>query len=236
MKNGTVYAPRVKKAFASLRPGVNKEEAAVTDEPLDRLVLAALGSDCSDTEARSRVDRLRAAMVDWNEVRVSYPQEISVAAGLPKEHGLDVSERLIRILRSIYTREHAMSLDRLKSLPRREAKHYLEQLDGMDEYVAASVVLWSLGGHAIPVSEIQLAALRSAELVDPGATRAEVQTFLERHVSAGQGREFCLALRSVNGKAPAKPRAKAGKPAKSASTKKSAAKPAAKPRTKRSSA
>lgn len=50
MKNGTVYAPRVKKAFASLRPGVNKEEAAVTDEPLDRLVLAALGSDCSDTE------------------------------------------------------------------------------------------------------------------------------------------------------------------------------------------
>ncbi len=89
-----------------------------------------------------------------------------------------------------------MSLERLRSVGRREARQYLEQLEGVDEYAAASVLLWSLGAHAIPVGDRLLSALRAAELVHPTATRAEVQAVLERHVSAAEAQEFCLIMRS----------------------------------------
>ena len=57
-------------------------------------------------------------------------------------------------------------------------------------------MLWSFGGHAIPVSDPLLASLRAADLIHPTATRAEVQAFLERNINAAQAKEFCLVMRS----------------------------------------
>ena len=79
-------------------------------------------------------------------------------------------------------------------------------------------MLWSFGGHAIPVSDTFLQALREAELAHPHATRAEVQAFLERNINAAQAKEFCLVMRSfkaakgatTTSSKPAKPARKKG--------------------------
>lgn len=197
MKNGTLYAARLKKAYAKFRLSVPKPDIPEPDDPLCRLGIAILGVAAGEEEAKRALDRALTTMVDWNEVRVSSAFELNKATGNAIPQGVQRCQQLIDALRSIYEHENRLSLDRLQSIGRREARHYLEQLHGVDEYGVASVILWSLGGHAIPVDDKLLQKLRDANLVNLLADRAEVQAFLERHVSAADAKEFCLVVRSL---------------------------------------
>lgn len=196
MKSGTAYASRLRRAYAAHRktaPAPTIPEAA---DPLRSLGVAIVGVACSEEEAERAIDQLLLTMVDWNEVRVSSASEINKAFGCAIPDGMTRCQRLIAALRAIYDLENRLSLDRLKSMGRREARQYLEKLDGVDGYAVASVLLWSLGGHAIPVNDSLFEALRKADLIHPSADRMEVQAFLERHVSAVESKEFCLVMRS----------------------------------------
>jgi len=196
MKNGTAYAGRLKKAYAKLRQSVDAPRVPEQpDEPLRRLAIGIFGASVGDERAEAAVNRALSTMVDWNEIRVSVAHELEAAIGNLLGGDGKACQRLIEALRSVYRQENRLSLDRLKSFGRREARQYLEKIDGVDDYATASVLLWSLGGHAIPVSDPLLAALREADLVHPMANRSEVQAFLERHVNANDAKEFCLVMR-----------------------------------------
>ncbi len=201
MKNGTMYATRVARAYAKFRSTVEKPDIPEPDDPIRRLAIAVLGVECGDEQAARAVDRAFDVMVDWNEIRVSSAFELNQATGNAIPSGVKRCQQLIRALQAIYDRENRLSLDRLKGMARREARHFLEQLDGVDDHAVAAIVLWSLGGHAIPVNDTLLAALQKAELVHPNATRAEVQAFLERHISATDAKEFGLIMSSFKGSA-----------------------------------
>lgn len=196
MKDGTRYAGRLKKAYTKLRQSVSEPKIPEVDDPIRRLAIAILGVDCGDAEAARAIDRVFTAMVDWNEVRVSSVAQVSRAMGDRIPQGSDRARQLLDALQAIYEREHRVSLDRLHNIGRREARDYLEALPGVDDCTAASVMLWSFGGHAIPVSDKLLSSLREAELVHPNATRAEVQAFLERNVNSAQAKEFTVIMRS----------------------------------------
>lgn len=200
MKNGTAYAARLKKAFSRHRATVPKPQIPEPDDSLHRLAVAILGVSCSETTAERAVKRACAIMADWNEMRISSPAELDSAMGGTIPSGLERCRQLITALQSIFDRENRLSLDRLKSLGRREARQYLESLNGVDAFAVASVMLWSLGGHAIPVHDRLLRVFREANLVHPDAGRAEVQAFLERHVSAAEAKEFCLLMDSFSKK------------------------------------
>ena len=196
MKSGTAYAARLKKAYAEFRQTVPKPKTPEPDDPLHRLAVGILSVSCTEKQAEEAIKRLLSIMVDWNEVRVSRPLEVHKATGRLIPNGQERVRRLVRAMGAVFDRENRLSLDRLYDIGRREARQYLEGLDGADEYATASVFLWSLGGHAIPVNDRLLEALRSKDLVHPNATRAEVQAFLERHVSAAEAKEFCIVMES----------------------------------------
>lgn len=210
MRNGTLYGARLGKAYATQKNAAPKPRTPEPDDPLRRLAIGVLGVACGDDVAERAVNRALTTLVDWNDVRVSSASELNLALGNTVPQGIQHCQRLIAALQAVFDRENKLSLERLRSVGRREARQYLEQLEGVDEYAAASVLLWSLGAHAIPVGDRLLSALRDADLVHPTATRAEVQAFLERHVSASEAQEFCLIMRSfkppkrVQGKAAAK--------------------------------
>lgn len=196
MKQGTLYAGRLKKAYAKFHQQTPAPETPAPTEPLHQLAIAAFAVSCGERHAAKLVDSLLSNMAGWNEVRVSRPAEINKAIGNADLGTLDPCQRLVNMLESVYERENALSLDRLKRMGRREARHYLDSLGGVDEYGVASVALWSLGGHGIPVNDGLLKELRAAGLVHPDATRAEVQTFLERHVSAADAKVFSMVMAS----------------------------------------
>lgn len=221
MKDGTLYARRLKKAYAKLRQSVGEPKIPGTGDPIRRLAIAILGMDCGDAEADRAIDRLFTTMVDWNEARVSSVAQVHRAMGDRIPDGADRVRQLLEALQSIYEREHSVSLDRLRNMGRREAREFLEALPGVGDYAAASVMLWNFGGHAIPVSDKLLTALRSAELVHPSATRTEVQAFLERNVSAAQAKEFTVIMRSFTAsKRGSAAGSKSAKPARKKSTSK----------------
>jgi len=209
MKNGTAYAVRLKKAYAKQKKSAGAVESGGLDDPLRRLAIGILGVVNGDEYAERLVNRMTSKIVSWNELRVSSALEAQRAAGDSTAGNRPLYERLIRAQQAVFDRENVMSLDRLKSMGRRDARAYLDALDGVDAHAAASVVLWSLGGHAIPVCDRLLDALRAADLIHPDADRAEVQAFLERHVPAVEGRTFCVAMRSFA--APKRSRSKTGR-------------------------
>ncbi len=216
MKSGTIYAARLKRAYAKIRQSVPQPKIPESDDPLRRLAIAVLGVEGAEEEAETALDRAFTTVVDWNELRVSSAAELNKATGNTIPHGVERCQRLIDALQAIYDRENQLSLDHLRTMGRREARHYLEQLNGVDEYGVASVILWSLGGHAIPVDDRLLEHLRNTDLVNPSADRAEVQAFLERHISAAEAKEFCIIMRSftpkrTSGKAGVRPKSTAGK-------------------------
>ena len=211
MKSGTVYAAKLKKLYAKLRAAMPKPDIPEPDDPLHRLAVSILGIRAGEERATQAVNRALAEMVDWNEIRVSSAAELHRAIGNAVPDALQRCKLLVRALQAIYDKENRVSLDRLLTLRRRESKEFLDKLDGIDAFAAASVQLWSLGGHAIPVDDRLLDELRKAELVEPSADRAEVQAFLERNVSAADAKAFCILMRdwdaSWTGKSRSKKRA-----------------------------
>lgn len=206
MKQGTHYASRIKKAFAQLRQQVVDPEIPEPTDPLHQLVIATFAVAYGQPAATKAIRALLARMAGWNEVRVSRPEEINRAMRLGSPDPLVYCQRIVDVLEGVYERENTLSLNRLKQLGRREARQYLDELPGVDEYGTASVTLWSLGGHGIPVDDALLKELREADLVHPEASRAEVQAFLERHVNATDAKAFCIIMRDFKAPAPAKPK------------------------------
>ncbi|MCH9002484.1 MAG: hypothetical protein IIC02_07900 [Planctomycetes bacterium] len=206
MKQGTLYAGRLKKAYAKFHQQTPAPETPAPTEPLHQLAIAAFAVSCGERPAAKLVDSLLSNMAGWNEVRVSRPAEINKAMGNADLGTLEPCQRLLSMLESVYERENALSLDRLKRMGRREARHYLDSLGGVDEYGVASVALWSLGGHGIPVSDGLLKELRAAALVHPDATRGEVQAFLERHISAADAQVFSIVMASYEASKGAMPK------------------------------
>ncbi|MBI1825917.1 MAG: hypothetical protein HY287_16295 [Planctomycetes bacterium] len=198
MKDGTLYASRLKKAYQRWKLLVRDPEVSEeNDDPVRRLALGIFGGSAGHNRAQQAIDRILEQAIDWNEVRVSLPAELHRLLGDNFPDGLTSSQRLVQALQSVYEREHKISLERLKNLGRREARQYLEALKGVDDFAAAGVMLWSLGGHSIPIDDRQWQALKDADLVHASATRGEVQAFLERHIGASDARRFCVILQTV---------------------------------------
>jgi endonuclease III len=193
MKKGTLYARKLKKAYASFRGAADGTVLESTD-PIEQLILAVLSQQASRLRAQRAFKQLQNDMVDYNELRVSSPAEVSESISRNIPRSVQCAKALLRLLNNIYQREFAVSLESLRGRGIREIKQYLDSLDGISPYVSASVILWSLGGHAIPINDVVHAWLVQQDLVHPEAAPVEVQSFLERHVSAADARGFCLDL------------------------------------------
>lgn len=194
MKRGTAYAKQVKRVYAEMKKRVRIPSIGEPADPLEQLVVSVLSEDTTLTNARRAWDDLRSAVVDLNEVRVSSPREVAEVISPYTPHAQACAMRLCSLLNAVFNRQCEVSLDSLRSLGKREAKRWLEGLDGIQPYNVASVLLWSLGGHAIPVNGPLLATLRREKLVNPDAAVGEVQSFLERHIPPSEAKTFCLVM------------------------------------------
>ena len=240
MKNGTVYAKKIKQAYSKFR-GSGPKDAPEPRPPVEQMILGVLSQETSIVRAEKALVRILEDMVDFNELRVSTPAEVAASIGKHIPRSVHHAKALLTVLDAVYQLEYTITLDHLSSKGVREVKAYLQNLDGMTPYAMASVMLWSLGGHAIPVNDVALEFLKANDLVDANASGAEVQAFLERHISSADAKGFCLDLDAAvasnfsiaNGKPKAAKAAKAGgSTKKKASSAKSATKKTKKAATK----
>lgn len=202
MKGGTEYARKLRKHYETLRKRFGKaapQEGNGSPGERDGVVVmirALLEENASPEDARRAFEALLSQTVDLNDLRVSLPREILEMMGTSLPEAEDKAQRIHRALNAVFRRYASLSLDPLRKKTIRDARRSLEILEGMTPFAVACVVQEFLGGHAIPLDQVLLEALRGAGLIDPQAELSEVQGFLERNVRAEEAREFTAVIRA----------------------------------------
>jgi endonuclease III len=160
MKQGTAYAKRIRQLHHELLKQHGKPPPVDPGDPIEQLLISILATDCTDSKAVAAYTKLRQQMVDLNEMRVTPAIELEemFASSLPDAE--DKARRIVSVLNDIRRRQDTLDLSFLAQRGRREARDYLESLEGADRFAAARVVLLCLGGHAIPVANLTLYVLR----------------------------------------------------------------------------
>lgn len=161
----------------------------VVEDPAEHVVHAFLLWDAPAAKAVSACERLRGAVVDLNDLRVSTVDEIVDALPAKYPQARERADRLRAVLRGIYLREHGVTLGGLASGSKRDVVQYLDGLPGMVPFVAARVALVGFGVEAVPVDGRILQRLRdeAPDAVDEKIGEAETAALLAKWAS-GAGR------------------------------------------------
>jgi endonuclease III len=196
MKNATKHADDLKSLCKKL-VREHKPEPKGDQEPLIALVRGAMSFDVSDHRAADAIKAIEKEFVDLNELRVATDLEIQEMLG---QRYPEIERRVRMItgsLNNIFEREHTLSLDRLKTISKRDARKFLSELPDVHPFVEAYVMLHCFDGHAVPIDDEILAMLRDEEVVEEDTDLEEAQRFVEHHLKTGEAYPFFVAARQV---------------------------------------
>ncbi len=165
-------------------------------DALEVLVRSFLIWDSTTSKAEAAYKRIMDQIVDFNDLRVSMPEEVVAWIGPRYPMALERCQRLRAALRHTYKREHAVDLQRLDGMGRREVKQYLRSLDGIAPYVADRVTLLCYDAHCIPVDDRLRRALVKAGVCDDDVEVADLSSWLARQVKASDAASTHHALQA----------------------------------------
>lgn len=164
---------------------------------LDLLVHSFLLWEAASTQARTASKKLQDAFVDGNELRIALPHETAKVLGERYPLAAERCLRLKAALQDIFRREHVLTLAPLLDAPKREARAYLDSVDGVPPFVSARVVALGLGGHAVP-ADWRLVDLLLAHKAIPAdhAEPSSASAWIERQVRASDAQAVAATLQA----------------------------------------
>ena len=193
MKNATQCAKKLNTLLKKLPPA-EPPEFPDQDDPIAVLVLSFLLWESTVSKAGAAYNKVCERIVDFNDLRVSMPHEIAEFLGGRYPMALERAQRLRATLRHTYHREHDASIERLRTMGKREVRKYLRSLDGVSPYVADRVTLLCFETHCIPVDQRLRRALAREGVCDEEMDIADLSTWLTRQVKSSEGRHTHLVL------------------------------------------
>jgi hypothetical protein len=161
---------------------------------VDLFVHSYLLWQAPSADATAALKRLKAAFIDWNDLRVSLTSDIVDVIGHKHWRAADRVNRMRDAMNGIFRREHKVSLDRLRALMKKDAVSYMDTLPGMVPFVANRVLLVGVDFHSVPVEEFGLQLLVQAGVFSPGMGLADAANWVTRHVKAEEARDAHRAL------------------------------------------
>ena len=201
MKNATKHAEELRSLYKKLLKE-HRPEAREPMDPLKALVRGAMSFDVSDHRADEAMKAIDKEFVDLNELRVATDLEIQELLG---QRYPNIEKRVAMItqsLNNIFEREHTLSLDRLKTVSKRDARQFLRELPDIHPFVEAYVMLYGFDGHSFPIDDEILGFLRDQGIVEDATPIDEAQRFVEHHLKAEECHDLFASLRAggVDGK------------------------------------
>lgn len=174
----------------------NDPKEHVAADPVTQLVLSFLNWETTRRQAEQAFDRLMAAMVDINELRISFEPEIIEIIGEDYPLAAQRVMRMREALNEIYVREHDVKMTSIQSKGKKEQRAYLESLPAVPPYVSSQITLLSFGGHAIPVDTKLVGMLAREDIIEAGMAPDEVEAFLLRNIRAEDALEAHFKLQA----------------------------------------
>lgn len=155
-------------------------------EPLQALVRGTLMQDAPEERVALAMAAIEREFVDLNELRVATELELREMLG-PKMPDIEAHVTTVTtLLNAIFERENTLSLDRLKTMSRKDARQFLRELPQVPPFVEAYVMLTALDGAAMPVDDATLTLLRESGVVEETTTLEQAQKFIESHLKADE--------------------------------------------------
>jgi endonuclease III len=194
MKNANKHPEELK----SVHKRLHKEHGPQIRAPMDALqalVRATMSFDVSDARAEEAMVHISREFVDLNELRVATELEIQELLGV-RYPAIEKRVAMFTLaLNHIFEKEHTLSLDRLKTVSRRDARQFLRDLPEMHPFVEAYVMIHAFDGHAFPIDDQIVEFLREAEVLDETVTLEDAQKFVEHHLKADECFDLFIAVR-----------------------------------------
>ncbi len=207
-KSPTGNATKLNALLRKARAAAKGVEGPFDMDPASQLVLSFLNFNATRKQSERAYDALMESVVDLHELRVSHPHELVELIGENYPGAYDRVLRLREALHAVYQREHDVSLKTVAGKGKREQRQYFETLPGTPPYVAAQVLLFSFGAHAVPVDDKLCVLLIAEGVMDEAAAPADAESFLAKQIKAGDALDTHLALQAWadKRKAPATPK------------------------------
>jgi hypothetical protein len=198
MKDSKKYAEKLMKAYRSGKREFGKKEKPEYEMSTDALIYAIVSENIPDSAAQTALKKLSKHFVDWNDLRVSRPEEIVDVLGKDTAENRRIADALTQALFAIFNKYDVVNLDALKEGGKRQAKTILEKILPSSRFVINYVVLMAFEGHSIPLTPRMLEYLKKNELVNPDSEIDEIEGFLERQVSSSQAYDFYAVMRQAS--------------------------------------
>lgn len=195
MKNSKEYAQRLHKLYRGLKRAHSKVVKMTYEDPIEALICGIIHERMSESAAQRAIREIKAAFVDWNDLRVSRVEEIAEVLGGDVAAGRAAAVALTSALRGIFDEYHRISLQMLLKLGKRPARQGLEKLEGVSRFVINYCMLTSLQAHAIPLTGAMVEYLRQNGIIESEANEDDVEVFLTRQIPAKDAYEFYALLR-----------------------------------------
>jgi hypothetical protein len=179
--------PEQNKAFSKLLRKIStmrRPHGPDTVDPISVIVHSFLLWDCPAEKAMAGYQRLADGVVDFNELRINLPPETAAMLGTRYPRLEERCLRLRGVLNDIYRREHAVTLERVRTQNKKDIKRFIETLDGIVPFVAARLGLVCFELHGIPADERLRTELSKVGIVSPTIDLMELSSWLAHHVKA----------------------------------------------------
>ena len=188
-KGAKTVLARLKRLYGA--PTKQPEEVEVVEQ----IVLAILAYNESLSKARSVLQRLKGYYVDFNELRVARPGDPAEHMGATFAEASDKAKKILAVLKGIFDRENSFDLEFLKSKSKQDLEEYFRDIQGADNYLLSSVVLYCCGRQAFPLDEKMLEACKELELAQGPVSLENMQAYLERQLRSADSYAFCGLLK-----------------------------------------
>ncbi len=140
-KSKAALAAFARKCVTLLKKKAGARSLSVSDGDLgSMLLLAMIARGSSVSSARATLQRLRNSFVDWNELRVTRPAQISFYLQGTRD-AREKAQNIADVLSSIFEGTHDLALRFLEGASAQEAKDYLTGLSGLTEEIVTEVIL-----------------------------------------------------------------------------------------------
>ncbi len=179
-----------------------KQVKGAEDMPARPVLEQFIYAICRESTTRAQADLAFAALLtrffDWNEIRVSAPEELAeVLEGLTPEP-VKRAQRIIDFLQEVFETTFAFDLEGLQKKGLKQAAKQLARYQAANDYAVAWVTQQSLGGHAIPLDNVTLRVLRRLHLIEEGVVDLEtIRASLEHQVPKVKGTLFVDLISSL---------------------------------------
>ena len=191
--NGVSDGEQVRRIAAALTAWYGTPHHTPSDDPVGELVATILSQSTTDLQSGRAYQALREAFPDWAAIQHA-PIECVAASIRGAGLAMRKAERIQQALAQLHREHGAYTLEPLRALSPAAGRAWLTRLPGVGPKTASCVLVFALGGPAIPVDTHVHRIARRTAMIGPRVGADQAHALLESALAPQQALAFHLNL------------------------------------------